>query len=254
MEITEMNTIRSFEYNGTKYNLVKPSAKITRQVKKAYTLAWTSAYKEGILLRAELEKELKDRNESFIIEYESNRSSLLSTIAELQEKLASDDAFTPEELETMAAMLSLSRSELLARDQIVNNLLSNTAEQIADDERILNLTQGMIYKENNLPVWATLDELLEEEDYDLVETCKYQVICYEYNLDPEWNTKLPEVIAFEKAGKLKQENKELEDNKAVEVSNQIEAENLAKIDDKAVAEVKVETKKAKKVKGAKTKT
>lgn len=247
MEITDKSIIRSFTYNDTKFKLVKPSAKTTRQVKLAYTRAWTSAYNEGILLRAELEKQLKDRNESFIIEYETNRSNLLSTIAELQEKLSSDDSYTPEELETMAAMLSLSRSELLARDQIINNLLSNTAEQIADDERVLNLTQGMVYKDTNSPLWSTLDDLLEEEDYDLVEHCKYQVICYEYNLDPEWNTKLPEVIAFEKAGKLKQER---EDTK--EAEEVIKEETLTAELETIPAELALA--KAKKAKGVKSKT
>lgn len=234
---TEKNLIRIFKFEDKEFKLFKPNAKAAREAKLAYTKAWTNSIKDGLFLKADLQKKLNTQNNSFIIEHENKKSDLIQKIAILQQKLKESGNLSTDELEKTAQMLSIYRSDLLSTDQIVNEIFSNTAEQIAEEEKLLVLLARCIKDIDNNYVWNSVDEILEEENLDLVETCKYQLLCFEYNLDPEWNTQLPEYIAMQQVQDIK--TKEEEDKTKEE---EAEADKTKEIKEEVKVEPKSKTK------------
>jgi len=63
-----------------------------------------------------------------------------------------------------------------------------------------------------------LEEYYNDDRLSFIETCKYQVLCWDNNIDADWEKSLPEAQAFARAEQIR---KEL----AIEVEKQQVVEN-----------------------------
>lgn len=59
---TTMNEVKTFEFEGKSYKIIKPTNKIRRESDSIYAKAYREAIANGMYLEAEIEKILKERN------------------------------------------------------------------------------------------------------------------------------------------------------------------------------------------------
>lgn len=218
---TEKNIIRKFKVEDQEYTLIKPNARISREAKLAYTKAWTQAIKEGFFLKEDLKKLLRDKNNSFVDENEAQQDELRNKIVELQEILDNSKNLTADEMENAATLLASYRAALIETDKILNEILSNTAESIAEEEKFLVLIAGCTLNSQGNKVWDSLESLLDEKDVDLVANAKFEMLCVEYQIEPDWQKNLPEYKAIEEI-----KNKREEEAKSVEKSTKDSEETV----------------------------
>ena len=57
-----MNEVKTFEFEGKSYKIIKPTNKIRRESDSIYAKAYREAIANGMYLEAEIEKILKERN------------------------------------------------------------------------------------------------------------------------------------------------------------------------------------------------
>ena len=201
--------IRSFELSDLKLQLIEPTVSSIREAKYIYSKRFTEYLKQGFYTRRKLESLLDNENSGYVKNHLDRRQELLKTISELDSMMETEQ--NPEKLEALAGMMSLYRNYLLQEDTSMNSIFSNTVETMAEEDRLNFLTTTMIKDNNGNFLWNSMEDLLQENNYSLVETCKYQVSCWEYNIDPAWEESLPESIAILKAKKLREDLKTKEE-------------------------------------------
>ena len=211
---TKRKKIREFEHEGSKYHLYAPNAKNIKDSKFAYSKAFTGCLRQDLFTRKQLEDQLKKENEKFFEQYNSRRAELIENIRETEQNMSTVEE--PESLSIMAQMMLLYRAQLFEEDRMMNELFGNSADQIAEEERIINLVIGTVTDSKDVPCWSSYDEVMEEADTKLLEACKYQVMCAEYDLDPDWQDKLPEVVAQDRIQEMKDKREEEEAKKKEE--------------------------------------
>ena len=202
--------IREFEFDNEKYDLVEPSAKIIREAKLKYSIQFTKGIKNGLYVRRALEKQLKENDPDFFKEYDQRRKELVQQMADTERSLQENTK--AEELDLLAQMLTLYRAQLMEEDQLMAALYENTADQLAEEERVSYLAYGMVKTKEGNSLKETYDEFIDDLEPALFEQCKYEVLCWQYQLDPNWQDNLPEMKAAKKADKLRKE-KEKEQKK-----------------------------------------
>lgn len=212
--MSKNKVIRTFKFENEDFTLVSPSVMVLREAKYKYSRTFTEALNNGFYTRKRLEGVLSSGENNILKAHTEKRTELLKAFAETQQAL--DSATDPSEIEYQAGLLSLFRDQMVQEDISINTIFSITAEQMAEDDRIAFLTFHMTRKADGSPVWASTEEFMEDTRFSFVEVCKYQVICWEFNLNPDWEEKLPENIAIKKAEKLRSDAlKDEEVSKAV---------------------------------------
>jgi hypothetical protein len=195
--------VRAFEVENLKLQLIEPTVSSIREAKYNYSKKFTEYLKQGFYTRRKLESLLDTENSGYVKNHLERREELLKAISEVNKLIESEK--DPEKLEALAGIMSLYRNYLLQEDTSMNSIFSNTVETMAEEDRLNYLTTTMIKKEDGIFLWNSLEDLLQESNYGLVESCKYQVSCWEYNLDPAWEDSLPESIAILRAKKLRED-------------------------------------------------
>lgn len=224
--------IRTFEYDGDKYELIEPNAKINREARLKYSIAFTEGIKQGLYVRKSLEKKLREADEHIFSEYVKLRSDLIKRIAEAEQSLedvTNADINDPEQYEVLAQIVSVYRAQLLEEDQLMNSLFDSTADNMAEEERINYMAYCMVRKEKDKKQLSdSYDTYLEEVDSLLIDECKMHVLYWEYKLDPNWHENLPETEALKHADKLREEQEKVEEKKVEEEKKEETVEDSEK--------------------------
>lgn len=209
----DIKVIREFEYNDKKYKLTEPSAKAIREAKLKYSIKFTEGVKNGLYVKRSLEKVLKENDPEFFEDYNKDRKELLKQLADTEKQIKESE--NEDQLEVLAQMMAIYRAQLMEEDQLIASLYENTADQIAEEERISVLAYYMVSDLEGNKVTESYQSFIDDIDSGFYEQCKYEVLCWQYQLDPDWQSNLPELKAAEKAQKIRAD-KEKEENKKEE--------------------------------------
>lgn len=181
----ENKNISEFKYEDKTFKLIKPSSFVMREAKFLYSKSFTNSLKDGLFTKRKLESILKTGEVDVIEEYNLRRNELLRLYNETKE--VADKNTNPDQLESLISLLSIYKDRLVQEDLSMNTLFSNTADQIAEEDRTNYLTSQLICDENGTKIWESLEAFLQDNRYEFVELCKYHVICWSYNMNPESN-------------------------------------------------------------------
>lgn len=234
---------KEFKFKDKDYLVLTPTLNIFREAKYKYAKKFTDLLKQGFLTKKKLESVLLESNPDLFEGYMNKRSELLQTMVEL-ENLISDDKL-PEDLEYIANMLKTYRNLLLQEDMSMTSIFENSADQIAEEERISYLIYNLIRNKDSSKIWKTDEEFQGEIDSEFVEACKYQIMCFDYKLDADWEQGLPETKALKLAEniRLKPKTEEVKDQQEQQEQDQDQEDQVPE-----VKELKVRKKRVKKEK------
>lgn len=197
---------KTFKFEEVEYTILPQSAKASAEARFAYSIAFTKALKAGLLIRKHLELELKKVSDQIFTDYSNRKAELITNMGQTEATLKASN--NPEEIELLAQMLILYRAQLFEEDRQMNELFANTADQVAEEDRILHLVAALIADSNKKRLWNSVDELLADTRSNFIELCKYYITCLEYNLDPDWQKKLPEMEAQSRLEEIRLKEKE----------------------------------------------
>lgn len=210
----QRKVLSEFTYENKKFKLVQPTVKIMKEAKHRHTKVFTNCLKEGFYTKRKLEAQLSDGDFDVIQDHLTRRGEILKLFTETQSQL--DLSEDPAEIDYLAELLSLYRSSLVQEDNSMNVVYSNTADQMSEDERLNFLMYSLIKNEDLSNVWDSYSDFEEDPDFDFTEQCRYQLMCWEYSLNPNWEENLPETEAKKKANVIREKQlKESEEDNAV---------------------------------------
>jgi hypothetical protein len=214
-------TNREFEFEGSKYIIEFPTLSTVREAKYRYAKAFTEALKHGFMTRKKMESMLFQEGDELTQEYLTRRNEIIKLMTEVEEEIQKADKV--DTLEYLANLMSIYRNALLREDNSMSSFFANTADQLAEDDKVNFLVCNLVKTKEGKKVWDTEELLLREINSDFIETCKYQVMCLDYNLKPNWEEELPESRAREKAqGLLKVQSISKEENQEEPVIVKVE--------------------------------
>jgi hypothetical protein len=200
-----VRVLKEFKFNDKDYVVIAPSLGVIRESKYTYSRYFTTYLKEGFLTRKKMQSLMMDTTQSIYEDYINRRAELLQSMVEIENLM--DKTETADDLENLANMLNTYRNMLLQEDTAITDIFNNTADQMAEDERINFLVLSLIRnKENNTKVWEKEEDFLNENNMEFVESCKYQVMCVEYGLNSDWDKELPEIRALNRAKKIREDD------------------------------------------------
>lgn len=228
--------INEFEFESLKYKVVEPTANILREAKYKYTKAFTDAIKQGFYTKKKLELILKEDHADIINAHVSKRAELIKLMSDTQKAI--DVSEDPDQVAYFAELMKIYRETLINEDVSMNVLFQSTAETLAEDERVNFLIYSLIRSDSGEMLWNSYEDFLNDGRYYLIEACKYQILCWDYKLDPNWEAKLPEASAIKKVDQLrkkKEQAKQLEESKVkkdIKEKLKVKKSNISKEDKK----------------------
>lgn len=243
---TENKIIKTFTFENKEYVLMSPTASILREAKFIYSKRFTQSIKDGLYTRKKLEALLKDGEIDIIGEHLNRRNEILVKYNEFR-KLA-ETALTIQDIEYYAEVMKLCRESLVQEDMSLQDLFSNTADQLAEEDRINYLTSMLVReKQNSTKVWISLDELLNDTNFSLVEACKAEIVFWQFNLSPNIEESFEENKLLKKAEEMKKEleQKQIEENTTPLVEEKITTKKVRGATKKAAVGKRKPTKKVK---------
>jgi len=190
-----------FTYNDKEYYITKPTVKVLRESKHQHSKAFTKALREGLPTKQQFHKSLIENDPDLFKEYADRKMEIIKYMTETEELL--DKALTALEINHFSDLLEMYRDTITQEDLAVEQLYSHTAEAFAEDSRINFLIYSMLRDSEGRVVWDSIDLFEEEDDYEFIDHVKYQLTCWEYNLDPSWKENLPETKGRAKAEELR---------------------------------------------------
>ena len=233
--------LKSFKFEDKNYVILSPSISIIRESRYRYSKAFTSAIKEGLYSRKKLEALLRHQNAEVLEDHFNKRADLLKSYAEAREYFEEYKGKNePEQMEAYLGLMRSAKESLIQEDLSMNNLFANTAEQLSEEDRINFMTYSLVrYEENFTKIWDSFEDFMDDPQFELVEHCKYQVMCWDFKLDPEITTKnqekeLEDMISKVRSDKTKLEAEVLETKK-------IEEDKIESALEKKETEVSVKT-------------
>jgi hypothetical protein len=190
-----------FTYGTREYLSVAPTAAVLSEAKSAYTMAFRKAIEAGAYLRKSFDKVLEDQG-LWSPEKTKKISSLQFLLAKLERKLNSKIKLS--EAKEVAKQLSEARNELRELVYERTALDDRTSEGQAEQARLEYLcsvcTLDYVTRK---PVFSSVSDMLEknEADSELVSVCLDNVAGLVYEVDPDFESKLPEQKFFTRFGK-----------------------------------------------------
>lgn len=187
-EVTDMETkstriVSEFKNDEKIYRMLKPSSSIMREAKFIYSRVFTQAIKDGLFTKRKLESVLKGGDVDVIEDYNRRRNELVRLYTDTREMAEANN--NPEQVESLVSLMAVYRDRIIQEDLSMNSTFANTAEQLAEDDRMNYLISQLIVDENDKKVWNSLEEFLQDNRYEFVEQCRYHVTCWSYSMDPE---------------------------------------------------------------------
>jgi hypothetical protein len=208
------NEVTKFEFEDKEYIIVKPSVNVVREAKFRYSKAFTSALKQGLYTRKKLESLLRTGDQDILKEHYETREENIRKALEIQLQISQES--DPDKLEKLGFELQYLRRAMIQEDVYIDRLFSNTADQIAEEERMDYITSQVVCNKDGSRVWDSFSSMLEEERFEFIEHCKYQVMCWNYGLSTKDEVKEPEQEAFDKAKGIRESS----------IVTEVESENV----------------------------
>ena len=237
--------LKSFKFEDKTYVILSPSVAIIRESRYKYSKAFTSAIKEGLYSRKKLEALLRHQNAEVLEDHFNRRADLLKAYAEAREYFEEYKGKTePEQMEAYLGLMRSAKENLIQEDLSMNNLFANTAEQLAEEDRINFMTYSLVrYEDSFTKIWDSFDEFMDDPQFELVEHCKYQVMCWDFKLDPEITTRNPEKDLEDMISKVRDDvtKKEKELVELNRVKDEPKVEDVPKVVKKAKGKKKAVT-------------
>lgn len=202
-ETNNLKEISTFTFNDKTYKLVEPSAAMVKEAKRRRSIKFVEAIREGLFTKKQLQDILMEKSPDFFVDFNQTRQEILKNISETEDLLS--DIEQPEQLESLSHVLIIYRAQLVEQEQILRELFESTAEEAADGERNSYLVFSMLRDENDNSMGDDYSEFLENVSFEFFDRCKYFLLCWEHNLDPSWEEKLPEAKAMLRANTLREE-------------------------------------------------
>lgn len=224
----EKKKSRTFNFKDKEYKILLPTLNVVREAKYKYAKAFTDSLKAGFLTKKKMENILFESDDSIFKSYIDRRAEILKLMADTESLLNKTEK--PEELEYLAEIMGTYRNTLVQEDLSINSMFSNTADNLAEDEKINFLVFILVVDSENNKLWKSYEDFLNETNMELVESCKYQVMCLDYNLEANWEKDLPETKARTKALDILEANKKLaEELKAASLEKETVVQNIGEV-------------------------
>lgn len=213
MDKIKPKIIRSFVADDKTYHIVEPNLNIVRESKYRFSKKFTDSIKEGFYTKKKLESVLKEGHADLIDSHIEKRSKLLTDMAETQKQIS--ESQDPIKLRFLAELMRIYREAIFQEDLSMKSLFDSTADVMADEERINYLTFSLTRDDELNPLWDSYEDYLSDNNYPFVEACRYELMCWEYKIDPNWQETLPETAAMHKAQSIIEDLQAEEDAKDV---------------------------------------
>jgi len=197
MEKKVSKILKSFEVDGKQLHLVEPNLQIIRDSKYRYTQVFTDALKQGFYTKKKLEAILKEDHGDIVADHLEKRSDILRAMADTQTEIETSQ--DPQRIRYLVEVLKLYRESLFQEDLSIKNLFDNTADTLAEEERVDFLTFSLVRDENLEKMWISFGDFMSDPDYTFIEKIKYQFLCWEFKLDPNEVKNLSDTAALERA-------------------------------------------------------
>lgn len=192
-----MKEIR-FTYGTKEYLAVAPTASVLSEAKAVYTMAFRKAIEAGAYLRKSFDKILEDQG--LWSEQKTKKiSSLQFLLAKLERKLNSKLKLS--EAKEVAKQLAESRNELRELVYERTALDDRTSEGQAEQARLEYICSVCTLEQiTRKPVFSGVIDM-NDSDPDLVSICLDKIAGLVYEVDPDFESKLPEQKFFIRFGK-----------------------------------------------------
>lgn len=196
-EKIQSKVLKSFKFDNKVYNIVEPNLQVVRESKYRYSKSFTDAIKQGFYTKKKLEMVLKEGHADLIESHIDKRAKVIREMASTQTEISNSN--DPDRLKYLAELMKIYREALFQEDLSMKSLFDATADSMADEERLNFLTYSLTRDENGTRLWESYEEFLEDNNFTFVEACRYELMCWEYKIDPNWQDSLPETEAIKKA-------------------------------------------------------
>ena len=177
----------------TEYYIATPTAENIRNADWQYSKTYTECLKEGIATSAEMADILRRRGivgKEFDMRAKELSTNLNTLIAELR-SATSNDRKTD-----LAYEVSLAREELFRWNQRLSGPMSNTCEQMSDDDRLQYLTSVLVQDNKGHKIWSTYDEYKLSDNQALTSKARYETMLFLQGYDSNFLENTPEAVAM----------------------------------------------------------
>ena len=209
----------------TEYFIGTPTAENIRNADWQYSKTYTDCLKEGIATSAEMADILRRRGiigKDFDMRVKELSQNLSKLIGDL--RLSTNN----EEKSELALKVGAAREELFRWNQRLSGPMSNTCEQMSDDDRLQFLTSALIQDKKGTRIWVTYNEFKTSDDQVLTAKARYETMLFLQGYDADFLEKTPEASAM----------REVEESIRAEALNELAARQ-AEEDAKTITEAKV---------------
>lgn len=187
----------------------------------------------GLLVRAKLDKFLKDNN--IWTEQDDKELASLDEKIKKKEKQLKTGKYKTAEAKLNGRKLALEISDLRAERNNAaskkNEYNKHTVEEIADDARMNYLISSCLFHENGERMFESVDEYMENLDKAHVAEATTKFYSIFYNVDEDWYKKLPENQFLIQFGFVNDKFRFIKDGKLVDKDGRLVDEEGRLIDE-----------------------
>ena len=242
-----MDKKREFVLDDKRYFVKYPSAEVIRAADWEFSKSYNKALIDGIATASEMRSILEKRG---IIsqEHSEQRDRIVEELEDVLENMRSEKDIYKKRDSAIDAKIK--RNELFNWDQRINEPLSNTVEQLAEESKVDYLVFSMIEDENGKNTWSSYQDFLKDKNHDLSGMAKYQAILMLRDIDPDFldkteeNVVLKEILSIEAMSRIEEENYGEQENST---ENEVSDSNETVSTEIETKEKEVKNKKIKKV-------
>lgn len=171
-----MNEVKTFEFEGKSYKIIKPTNKIRRESDSIYAKAYREAIANGMYLEAEIEKILKERNlDKYSVEEQKRENE--KKIEKLLNKLNATDN-KKDGMEIISQIKELRR----AFDEIDSaryELNAQSANLYAENKRFNFYAYACSSENGGEKIWSSYKEF-EEDESELAMKAASEIMAFIY--------------------------------------------------------------------------
>ena len=176
---------KEWEYEGKKYIFTMPTIGQSNAADLEYSKAYTDAIKNGLLPRAVLAKDFKEKG----IWTDKDNEDLDTILEKLQEQMAIlRTAIDQEEKEK--AKLALRRIDYEYQELHTRRIVTfqHSCDSKGEAARLLELTWRCALDEKKQPIWKSKEEFLTEQDSGFISELVKELLIFTNGLEEKVNS------------------------------------------------------------------
>ena len=171
--------------------VIRPNVKQRQEGQKTYNKAFRDAVESGAILRAKVNTVMRDQN-LWDDNKEAQYKKLVEKINSNERKIKSG-GIKLSEAKDLALQMRKDRSELRTLTSERSSLDSNTAEGQADNAQFNYWVSACtVYSDTGKTYYASYEDYLNRDDDPVTSPAASNLALMLYNLDPDYEKKLPE--------------------------------------------------------------